>query len=102
MKSLSLCHQTFFANLHDSLEICWKIADGGKKARETIYSASRAFCGINASLPYGDTQIVSSSLGRGPPLFVKVNAFTLKKCPPVVSCQGLQRDREGREKEGEG
>lgn len=35
--------------------------------------------------PYGDTPIVSSSVGRGPTLFVKVNVFTLKKCPPVVS-----------------
>lgn len=45
---------------------------------------------------------MSSSLGHGPPLFVKVNVFTLKKCSPVVSCQGLQRATEEWEKEGEG
>lgn len=76
--------------------------DGGGGTREPIWSAFRAICGINTSFLYGDIQIESSTLGRGPPLFIKVNVFTLKKCRPVASCQGLLTAREGWEKEGEG
>lgn len=43
---------------------------------------------------------MSSSLGCGPPLFVKVNIFTLKKCPSAESCQGLRGAGERWETEG--
>lgn len=107
MRSLSLCHQTFFARFHHSLENCQKIESDEKtttkKKHTNPFSQPREpFYGINASFPHGDTQIVSSSLGSGPPLFVKVNIFTLKKCGSTVSCQGLQRAREGRKKDGGG
>lgn len=46
------------------------------------FRVSRAIRGINASFPYGDTHTVSSSLGFGPPLFVKVKVFTLKNNAP--------------------
>ena len=53
-----------------------------RKRTNPFSPPTRAICGINASLPYGDTQIASSSLGRGPPLFGKVSVFTLKKHSP--------------------